>query len=109
MFSINSFLKFICAVLIFVAGTEAKAGLKEGVEAYRSGKYHAAIKEFRPLATKGNAAAQFNLGLMSELGQGVPQDYSKAASRYRQAAKQGYVEAQIKLGEMYAKGQGVPQ
>ncbi len=43
----------------------------------------------RPLAEQGDADAQFNLGVMYDNGQGVPQDYAQAhmwlnlaASRY---------------------------
>jgi hypothetical protein len=53
--------------------------------------------------------AQFNLGLMYDKGQGVPQDYAEAAKWYRKAAEQGNAEAQYNLGMMYYAGQGVPQ
>ncbi len=58
-------------------------------------------------ARQGNAAAQFNLGLMYDSGRGVRQDYTKAVQWYRKAAEQGNVEAQHNLGAVYANGQGV--
>jgi TPR repeat protein len=61
------------------------------------------------LAEQGDAKSQFNLGLMHENGQGVPQDYAAAVSWYRKAAEQGNALAQGNLGAMYANGQGVPQ
>ena len=60
-------------------------------------------------ARQGNAAAQFNLGLMYDSGRGVRQDYTKAVQWYRKAAEQGNVEAQHNLGAVYVNGQGVRQ
>ena len=61
------------------------------------------------LAEQGNAKAQFVLGLMYHIGQGVRQDYAEAVRWYRKAAEQGYAEAQYHLGGMYHNGQGVHQ
>ncbi len=68
-----------------------------------------ALREWRPLAEQGNAKAQYNLGVMYDNGQGVPQDYAKAVEWYRKAAEQGYADAQYNLGHMYDKGEGVTQ
>lgn len=56
----KSFFRLISTVILFVASAGAKAGLEEGVDAYNSGNYSAAIKEFMPLAAKGNATAQYS-------------------------------------------------
>ena len=60
-------------------------------------------------AGKGDAKAQFNLGLKYDTGEGVPQNYTEAAKWYRKAAEQGYAEAQFNLGTLYDEGRGVPQ
>lgn len=65
-------------------------------------------------ADGGDAKAEFDLGTMYYIGQGVPQDYSKAVMWWRRAADQGYAETQMApfvstLGFMYDTGQGVPQ
>ena len=60
-------------------------------------------------AAQGDADAQFGLGVMYSLGQGVPQDYAQARQWLEKAAAQGLAWAQAVLGEMYANGQGVPQ
>jgi len=65
------------------------------------------LAEVRKAAEQGNAAAQFNLGMMYANGQGVTQDYSEAFRWYRKAAEQGNATAQFNLGVMYANGQGV--
>ncbi|MDU4876005.1 MAG: SEL1-like repeat protein, partial [Neisseria subflava] len=44
-------------------------------------------------AKQGNAASQFNLGLMYYLGKGATKDYKQAEHWFRRAAEQGDVEA----------------
>lgn len=60
-------------------------------------------------AEQGDASAQFNLGVMYDNGEGVPQDHQQAVAWYRKAAEQGYASAQFNLGNMYLNGRGVPQ
>lgn len=69
----------------------------------------AALKEFMPLAAKGDARAQFELGYMYERGKGVPQDYKESLSWFRKSAEQGNASAQFYLGQRYDIGNGVPQ
>ena len=87
----------------------AWSGFDEGLAAYEAGDYATALLEFRPLAEQGNAAAQYNLGLMYFMGQGIPQDYKEAVKWFRKAAEQDYVRAQFNLGSMYGNGLGVTQ
>ena len=61
------------------------------------------------LAEKGNAAAQYNVGVQYEKGQGVAKDYREAIKWYRLAAAQGHADAEANLGWMYGNGLGVPQ
>jgi len=68
-----------------------------------------ALKWYRKAAEQGNAAAQFNLGVMYDNGQGVPQDRAEALQWFRKAADQGSASAQFNVGVAYLKGQGVPQ
>ncbi|HFA1159078.1 TPA: sel1 repeat family protein [Neisseria gonorrhoeae] len=70
------------------------------------------VSDFREnlqAAEQGNAAAQFNLGVMYENGQGVRQDYIQAVQWYRKASEQGDAQAQYNLGLMYYDGRGVRQ
>ena len=60
-------------------------------------------------AEQGDALAQRNLGLLYDLGRGVPQDDREAASWLRLAAEQGDAQSQYLLGFMYDYGEGVPQ
>jgi TPR repeat protein len=47
------------------------------------------VSWYRQAAIRGNAAAQFRLGLFYFEGRGVPQDDSRAVGWYRAAAEQG--------------------
>jgi len=60
-------------------------------------------------ASLGDAGAQRDLGLMYQVGSGVPQDDSKAFGWLTKAANLGDADAQRALGVMYLQGQGVPQ
>ena len=79
----------------------------KGLEAAQSGDFETALKEWKSLAEGGNSAAQINLGIMYEKGQGVHQDYQEAVKWYSLAAEQGQTVAQHNLGVMYDKGRGV--
>ena len=99
----------LAAALLVSLAAPAWAGLDAGWAAYERGDYLAALWEWRPLADRGNADAQNNLGVMYANGQGVPQNFAEAVTWYRRAAEQGDVLAQALLGVRYAKGQGVEQ
>ena len=82
---------------------------QKGVEAYNKGDFATALKEWTPLAEQGNVKAQYNLGLMYDMGKGVLQDYKEAVRWYQLAAEQGYSSAQHNLGLLYFNGQGISQ
>ena len=63
----------------------------------------------RAAAGRGDAAAQFALGVRYATGDGVATDDGEAARWIERAATQGHVDAQFNLGLMYADGNGVPQ
>ena len=67
------------------------------------------LTALRVKAERGDAAAQFQLGLAYDEGHGVAQDYAEALAWYRKSAEQGYAFAQGNLGYMYQNGVGVVQ
>ena len=69
----------------------------------------APIQQLHKQAEKGDAEAQFNLGLLYDRGQGVPKDKREALRWYRLAAMQGDAFAQNALGDNYWEGTGVPK
>ena len=60
-------------------------------------------------AKQGDADAQFNLGIMYDIGEGVPENNAEAVKWYRKAADQGLAKVQVNLGLMYNNGEGVPE
>jgi len=67
------------------------------------------IIELGTRADKGDATAQYYLGLMYDNGDLVVQDDKQAVFWYRKAADQGEARAQSNLGTMYVQGRGVTQ
>ena len=86
------------AVLLGSAGEGWSANYQKGQEAFLKKDFATTLREWTPLAERGNTDAQFNLGQMYYYGRGVPRDYKTAVKWYRLAAKQGYAKAQKNLG-----------
>ena len=78
-----------------------KDDFQDATDAYNRQDYETAYKLILPLAEQGSAQAQYNLALMYNFGQGVPQDYKEAVKWYRLSAEQGVAQAQYNLGVMY--------
>ena len=90
------------------AGSSPKATDKAGA-AMQRGDFKSALADLRPLAAKGDADAQFLLGLLYDVGNGVARDPAVAASWYRKAADQNHTLGQLYLGLLYHSGEGVKQ
>jgi len=73
-------LRFPIAVVLSVVclATPVWADFQSGMDANNRGDYPTATRAWRPLAEQGNAGAQFGLGYLYFLGQGVTQDDAKA-------------------------------
>jgi hypothetical protein len=68
-----------------------------------------AFELFRGASQGGLSAAQYNVGLMYERGEGVSTDASAALHWYRQAAAQGHFRAMLRLARAFQLGQlGLP-
>lgn len=94
----------VAALCAAILGGPAFAGVKEGVDAWQAGDYVAAVHEWRPLADKGDADAQFNMGQAYKLGRGVPVDDKIAQSWFEKAAAQGHQQAGDNLGFLLYNG-----
>ena len=98
----------LIGLMLMDSGGIARAGpFEDGIAASQRGDYATALRLLRPLAEKGWASAQINLGFMCAHGQGVSQDYEESLKWYRLAAAQGNGDAQYNLGFMYQGGLGV--
>lgn len=76
----------------------AAPSVQAGVEAWQAGRHEDAIRNWRPLADRGDPDAQYNLAQAYFLGRGVPQNTNLAEQWYERAARQGHEEAQGNFG-----------
>ena len=88
-------------VALALAGVPAglgAQGVTTGIAAWQKGDFEGAVASWRPLASKGDADAAFNLGQAYRLGKGVPLNLAQAQSWYEVAARKGHVDAATSLG-----------
>jgi TPR repeat protein len=100
---------FLIAIWV-VAGLcphTARADMNAGYDAYSAGDFAKARRLFEKEAEAGDPAAQFNLAVMHERGEGTEKDMTRALHYYRQSATQEFAKAQYNLGLIYAEGRGV--
>lgn len=101
--------RILCvAVVLSVLSGPALAGMSEGMAAVTVGDYPKAISEFQPLASAGDAAAQYQLAKIYLEGHGPADGVPQGIDLMTKAANGNYPEAQAQLGLMYAMGLGVP-
>ena len=100
----------ICVLICLLAGgffaCEYRQKKKKSTP-YVKENYSEAEKNLLEAAKKGNADAQFKLGVCYAKGDGVAQDQTKAVEWWHKAAAQGHAEAQYGLGLCYVDGIGV--
>ena len=100
---------FLLLLTLLAGNPTSSADYQKGSDAALQRDFVTALKEWKPLAERGDATPQFQLGWLYHKGLGVTQDYKTAVRWYTRAAEQGYAYAQSALGRMYEKGQGVSQ
>ena len=88
------------AALLLLASSAWAGPIDDAVAANARGDYAAELRITRPLAAKGEAWAQYFLGVSYGSGEGVPKNDAEAVKWYRLAAEQGNVAAQHNLGVM---------
>lgn len=86
------------ALLVAAAAPLSAQSVKAGIDAWQKADYAAAVAIWRPLAEKGNADAEFNLGQAYRLGHGVPTNLAAAKTWFERAAAQGHIDAETTLG-----------
>mgnify|MGYP000046908671 CR=1 FL=1 len=91
-------LKYSLMALIFLILTVTTSAHADGF-----------FEETKKLAEQGDAEAQFNLGVIYDYGEGVPENDKEAVKWYRKSAEQGNAKAQGNLGVRNGKGEGVPE
>src|SRR6478672_9229687 len=87
-------------VLVFALASAplSAQSVKAGIDAWQRADYAAAVSIWRPLAERGDADAQFNLGQAYRLGRGVTINLAAAKTWFERAAASGHLDAQTTLG-----------
>ncbi|WP_311202083.1 SPOR domain-containing protein [Novosphingobium mangrovi (ex Huang et al. 2023)] len=106
---VKKFLPVFClcslaAVACALPAASARADVKGGIDAWSAGDYDAAVKQWKPLADRGDPDAQFNLAQAYTLGRGVPRDPEKAKKLYGEAASHGHLQAADIYGLLLFQG-----
>ena len=79
-----------------VADAQSQTGneLQEGLRAYSQGNFAGALRLWAPLAQRGDAVAQYNLGRLYARGEGVVRDLPEAYKWFTLAGKGGRREGE---------------
>jgi len=97
------------SLIAFAAAPLSAQSVKAGIDAWQRADYSGAIAIWRPLAEKGDADAQFNLGQAYRLGKGVPLNLGAAQSWFERAANSGHLDAQTTLGLLLFQNGNQPE
>ena len=83
-------MKAVCGAVVLLLGLTSSvlADFKSAVQAFQEGDYESALAEFKSLAAAGNNAAQYNIGVMYELGDGVDQEIDVTPTSPRRSRSQ---------------------
>ncbi len=99
----------LLAALLASAQPPAAQPADTGDAAFARRDFAAAAALWRQEAAAGSAPAKLGLGLVNDLGLGMPRDAAKALRWYLEAAAGGVAEAQFNVGVMMDAGTGVPR
>lgn len=89
---------FAAVAMATVPALAQQTSVRAGVEAWQAENYEEAVRQWRPLADRGDADAQYNLAQAYKLGRGVPLNMTLAEQWYERAARQGHEQAGANLG-----------
>lgn len=90
------------ALCLALASPALADEIKDAKYAIGLGDYAKAVEILKPLVEAGNAEAQFELGVLTSLGQGVPKDIPAAINLLKRSAEHGSADAQYSLGHEYS-------
>ena len=98
---------------VFAADNKTSAApdvFAKATQLYEAKNYHEAFQEMQRLANTGNAQAIYNVGYMTQIGQGTVKDEKKALQYYQDASNKGFGKASFILAQAYHKGNlGLPK
>jgi len=89
--------------LLLGSGVAVAADFNKGLSAYQSGDFKTALAEWTPLAEQGDAEAQYSLGIMHDVGEGVLIDYKRAYMWFNLSSYNGSGPARNKMDVLAKK------
>lgn len=95
---------FMTSIAFAVEASEAPSAItpaEQAYSAYQKGDFETARTLWKQLATRGDASAQYNLGLIYSEGRGVARNPQMAIKWWRLAAQNGHLQAQHNLALAY--------
>ena len=103
------FLRRLLIALVFglISLSSLADDVDKGITAYQQQDYQTAFYAWSLAAQQGDPDAEYHLGQLYRLGQGVNIDYPSAQSYYLKAAKKGHPLAQLNLGTLYYSGKAI--
>lgn len=101
--------RWLMLAMLVLPGCHAREGeYRYAMKLVLSGQSASGARMLSGLALTGHAPSQYRLGLLYQLGKGVPRDLNRAAYWFEQAARRNDVGGQYGLAEAYLRGAGVP-
>jgi TPR repeat protein len=97
---------FLILSLAMASSSVTASDLEDAVAAMRIGDFAEAYCIMRPLAEKGDADAQYNVGWMYMNGYGLRVNDSLALEWWNKASRQGHTDASFSIGMLYSLGDG---
>lgn len=95
--------------VVLVLGCASEPSFDQGLDAAKRGDFETALSIWQPLAEKGAAEAQFNVGYLYANGLGVTKDEVVAREWYNRSAAQHHGSAAFNLAGLYLHGKGGAQ
>jgi hypothetical protein len=96
--------------MLVAVGSEVFAGaFEEARDVYYAKDYKKAMTLLRPLADQGHPEAQYMVGHMFEVGDGVSKNVNEAGKWYRLSAEQKFARSEFKMAIGYMQGMGGAQ
>ncbi len=97
---------FLILSLAMASISAVASEVEDAVAAMRIGDFAEAYCIMRPLAERGDADAQYNIGWMYMNGYGLRVNDSLALEWWNKASDQGHVDASFSIGMLYSLGDG---
>lgn len=88
------------------AARDSGQRIQQGLDAVAAGNYGEAYWAWRPLADRGVAEAQYQLGWLYANGNGLRVDLARGIAWWRKAAARGHLDAEFAIGMAYLNGHG---